>query len=194
MAKFDAGKRQLVVAMDHGRAIGAVAGLEDPGRVIDTVIEAGADAIMTSFGVIKRYRERLIGRVPTFMRVDGGPSHYREDWLRNTDWSLLHSVEDAQELGVDGICTMVFVGAPCELETLEITAERCGPVPRRRAAADGRGAAVSVRAHPGSDQRGCDGVGLPDRLRARRRRRQDLCAGRRRGLSQGDRERRRCRC
>ena len=126
MAKFDVGRKQLVVAMDHGRALGAVAGLEDPGRVIETVVEAGADAIMTSFGVIKRYRDRLIGRIPTFMRVDGGPSHYREDWLRNTQWSLLHSVEDAQELGADGICTMVFVGAPCELETLEITAEIAG--------------------------------------------------------------------
>jgi DhnA family fructose-bisphosphate aldolase class Ia len=126
MAKFDVGKNQLVVAMDHGRAMGAVAGLEDPGRVIETVIEAGADAIMTSFGVIKRYRSRLIGRIPTILRVDGGPSLYREDWLRNTEWSLLHSFEDAQELGVDGICTMVFVGAACELETLEITAEIAG--------------------------------------------------------------------
>jgi fructose-bisphosphate aldolase, class I len=62
MAKFDVDRKQLVVAMDHGRAMGAVAGLEDPGRVIETVVEAGADAIMTSFGVIKRYRDRLIGR------------------------------------------------------------------------------------------------------------------------------------
>ena len=31
MAKFDVNQRQLVVAMDHGRAMGAVAGLEDPG-------------------------------------------------------------------------------------------------------------------------------------------------------------------
>ena len=123
MPNFDISRKQLVVAMDHGRAMGAVAGLEDPGRVIDMVIEAGADAIMTSYGVIKRYRDRLIGQIPTIMRLDGGPSLFREDWLRNTEWSLLHSVEDAQELDVDGVCTMVFVGAPCELSTLEVTAE-----------------------------------------------------------------------
>ena len=41
MAKLDVNQRQLVVAMDHGRAMGAVAGLEDPGRVIESVIEAG---------------------------------------------------------------------------------------------------------------------------------------------------------
>jgi len=126
MAKFDIDRKQLVVAMDHGRAMGAVAGLEDPGRVIDTVIEAGADAIMTSFGVIKHYRAQLIGQIPTIMRIDGGPSLFREDWLHNTKWSLLHSLGDAEELDVDGLCTMVFVGAACELETLEITAETAG--------------------------------------------------------------------
>lgn len=123
MPRFDVKRKHLVVAMDHGRAMGAVAGLEDPGRVIDTVVEAGADAIMTSFGVVKRYRERLIGRVSTILRVDGGPSHYREDWLRYSEWSLLHSLEDALELGVDGVCTMVFMGSEVELETLGITAE-----------------------------------------------------------------------
>jgi DhnA family fructose-bisphosphate aldolase class Ia len=126
MSKFDLNQKQLVVAMDHGRAMGAVAGLEDPGRVIDSVIEAGADAIMTSYGVIKRYRERLIGQIPTIMRIDGGPSLFREEWLRNAKWSLLHSFQDAQDLDVDGVCTMVFVGAECELDTLEITAEIAG--------------------------------------------------------------------
>ena len=126
MPKFDVSKRQLVVAMDHGRALGAVAGLEDPGRVLDTVIGAGADAIMTSFGVVKRYRERLISRIPTILRLDGGPSRYREDWLAYTEWSLLHAVEEARDLGVDGVCTMVFMGSAVELETLEITAEVAG--------------------------------------------------------------------
>jgi class I fructose-bisphosphate aldolase len=126
MPTFDPTKNQLVVAMDHARAMGAVEGLEDPGRVIDQVIDAGADAIMTSFGVVKHHRERLIGRIPTLLRVDGGPSLLREAWLHNTEWRLLHQVEDALALGVNGVCTMVFLGAPCELATLEITAEMAG--------------------------------------------------------------------
>jgi DhnA family fructose-bisphosphate aldolase class Ia len=126
MPRFDVTKKQLVIAMDHGRALGAIEGLEDPGRVIETVIEAGADAIMTSYGTLKRYRERLIGRIPTLLRLDGGPSHYREDWLNYTQWTLLHSVEDARDLGVDGVCTMVFMGAPVELETMEVTAAVAG--------------------------------------------------------------------
>jgi fructose-bisphosphate aldolase, class I len=126
MPQFDITQRQLVVAMDHGRAMGAVKGLEDPGRVIDAVLEVGVDAIMTSFGTVKRHRDALIGQVPVILRLDGGPSHYREDWLRSTRWSLLHTVEDARALGADGVCTMVFLGSEVELETLEITAEVAG--------------------------------------------------------------------
>ena len=125
MPSFDARRNQLIVAMDHGRALGAVAGLEDPGRVIDTVIDNGADGIMTSFGVVKRWRERLVGRVPVFLRLDGGPSIVKEAWLENTEWSLLHTLDEADALGVDGVCLMYFMGAPCEMRTLEIVAEVC---------------------------------------------------------------------
>jgi DhnA family fructose-bisphosphate aldolase class Ia len=125
MTDADLNKPQLVVAMDHGRAMGAVPGLEDPGRVIDAVVEAGADGIMTSFGVVKHYRDRLIGRIPTWLRLDGGPSILKEAWLTNTEWSLLHTLEEAEVLGCRGACLMYFMGAECELETLEIVAGVC---------------------------------------------------------------------
>ena len=115
--------RALVVAMDHAQTHGQIDGLEDPGRVIDAVVDAGADAVMTTFGVIKHFRERLIGRVPTIMRLDGGPSLYREDWLAYTEWALLHSVEDALHLGADGVVLMAFIGIPVELETYRIVAK-----------------------------------------------------------------------
>jgi len=115
-------EKALVVALDHARTLGVVKGLEDPGTVLDQVIEAGADGIMTSYGVVKKYGNRIIGRVPTFLRLDGGPSIYREDWLKYTEWSLLHSVEDARDLGVDGVCVMCFIGGEVELRTFEIVA------------------------------------------------------------------------
>jgi class I fructose-bisphosphate aldolase len=118
--------KALVVAMDHARTFGAVEGLEDPGTVIEAAVDAGADAVMTTFGVVKRYRERLIGRVPTFLRLDGGPSLYREDWLAYTEWTLLHSVEDALLLGADGVVVMAFVGIPVELQTYRIVAKVAG--------------------------------------------------------------------
>ena len=118
--------RALIVAMDHARTHGAIEGLEDPGAVIEAAIDGGADAIMTTFGVAKRYREQLDGRIPTVIRLDGGPSPYREDWLAYTEWSLLHSVEDALLLGADGVVLMAFVGIPVELETYRAVARVAG--------------------------------------------------------------------
>jgi fructose-bisphosphate aldolase, class I len=118
--------KALVVAMDHARTFGAIEGLESPDAVIEAAIDADADAVMTTFGVVKRYREQLIGRIPTILRLDGGPSTYREDWLAYTEWSLLHSVEDALLLGADGVVVMAFVGIPVELETYRIVAKVAG--------------------------------------------------------------------
>lgn len=116
----------VVIAMDHARTLGVVPGLEDPGRTLDAMLAGGADGIMTSYGVIKRYRDKLIGRVPTFLRLDGGPSNTREDWLRYTEWHLLHTVEDARRLGVDGVCIMGFLGGAVEMTTYQIIARVVG--------------------------------------------------------------------
>jgi fructose-bisphosphate aldolase, class I len=126
MTRMNFSNSGVVVAMDHARTLGAVDGLEDPGMVLERVIAAGADAIMTSYGVIKRYRSTLIGQIPTFLRLDGGPSIYREDWLKYSEWSLLHTVEDARTLGVDGICVMGFMGGVVEMATYNIVARVVG--------------------------------------------------------------------
>jgi fructose-bisphosphate aldolase, class I len=119
-------ERAVIIAMDHARTLGVVPGLEDPGRTIDAVLAGGADAVMTSYGVIKHYRDKLIGRVHTFLRLDGGPSNTREDWLRYTEWHLLHTVEDARRLGVDGVCVMGFLGGAVEMTTYGIVARVVG--------------------------------------------------------------------
>ena len=108
----------LIVVMDHARTHGVIEGLEDPGQVIETMIEAGADGIMTTYGVLKKYRNRIAGRVPTMLWLDGGPSLYREDWLAYTEWELLHTVEDALMLGADAVVTMAFMGIQVELKML----------------------------------------------------------------------------
>jgi len=123
MPSIDFESNQLVVAMDHARYFGRVPGLEDPGRTIESLTAAGADAVMTSYGVVKRYRDQLIGTIPTVMRLDGGASVYRDEWLRAPEWRLLHDVDEARELGVDGVCLMLFMGSDVELDTMEIVAQ-----------------------------------------------------------------------
>jgi DhnA family fructose-bisphosphate aldolase class Ia len=112
--------------MDHARTYGAIEGLEDPGAVIEAAVEGGADAVMTTFGVAKCFNEQLVGRIPTVIRLDGDPSLYREDWLAYTEWSLLHSVEDALLLGADAVVLMAFVSIPGELDTYRIVARVAG--------------------------------------------------------------------
>ncbi len=126
MNRLNLPPKAVIVALDHGQTLGAVEGLSDPGKTLETVIAAGADGIMTSFGVIKRFRDQLIGRVPTFLRLDGGPSIFREDWLKYTEWTLLHTVDDARSLGVDGVCVMCFLGGDVELQTFEIVTRVAG--------------------------------------------------------------------
>src|SRR5215203_3471488 len=109
--------------MDMGRAPILAA---DGRALIEASIEGGADAVMTTFGVAKRYNEQLSGRIPTVIRLDGGPSVYREDWLAYTEWGLLHSVEDALLLGADAVVLMAFVGIAVELETYRIVARVAG--------------------------------------------------------------------
>ncbi|RIK34759.1 MAG: fructose-bisphosphate aldolase [Chloroflexi bacterium] len=118
--------RALIVAMDHGRTHGVIEGLADPGRVIEMAVAGGADGVMTTFGIVKRYRDQLIGRIPTILRLDGGPSLYREDWLAYTEWTLMHSVEDALALGADAVVLMAFTGIPVEMKTLSIVAKVAG--------------------------------------------------------------------
>ena len=74
MSRIELGEKALVVAMGHARTLGVVPGLEGPGAVL------GAGAVMTPYGVIKHCRSRLIDRAPTDLRLDSGPSIYKDDW------------------------------------------------------------------------------------------------------------------
>jgi DhnA family fructose-bisphosphate aldolase class Ia len=42
--------KALVVAMVHARAYGAIEGLKGPDAAIEAAVDAGADAVITTFG------------------------------------------------------------------------------------------------------------------------------------------------
>jgi fructose-bisphosphate aldolase/2-amino-3,7-dideoxy-D-threo-hept-6-ulosonate synthase len=52
----------LVVAMDHGLVMGPLPGIVDPGPTIEAVIKGGADAVMTTLGIVERYGDLIAGR------------------------------------------------------------------------------------------------------------------------------------
>ena len=107
--------RALIVAMDHGLIDGPCAGLERPGETIAKVAAGGADAVLTSYGVARRFAGELAG-LGLILRVDGGATS-----LGNSSGpgSLFFGVEEALRLGADAVAVSAFPGSPVEVESLE---------------------------------------------------------------------------
>lgn len=108
----------VMIALDHARMNGLVNGLHDQKRVIEAVIEGGADAIMTSYGNIKNFGYLMNGKVSKILRLDTGASRFTEPWESYTEWHQVFTVEDALRLGADGVITYSFPGLPVDGPTL----------------------------------------------------------------------------
>jgi class I fructose-bisphosphate aldolase len=100
--------------MDHVLGGKTHPGLQAPGRVLDEVIAGGADAVLTTPGVLKEFGA-CFGSTGIVLRVDG----------RNTDLAtdqcgprLLCSVEDALRLGADAVACMGYPGTQWEADSL----------------------------------------------------------------------------
>lgn len=105
----------VVVAMDHGMGLEVLPHMNDTGRVIEQVVEGGADAILTTFGIAKRYGNEL-GTTGLILRLDGGSSILGG---KSTYPRLLYSVEEALKLGADAVVCMGFPGIEYEEESME---------------------------------------------------------------------------
>ncbi|MCL5040491.1 MAG: 2-amino-3,7-dideoxy-D-threo-hept-6-ulosonate synthase [Firmicutes bacterium] len=105
----------LIVAMDHGATMGPLPGMKDPGKIIASVVQGGADAIMTSYGIATRFGH-LFKRVGLILRLDGGTSGLGD---RSTGYmQAVYSVNDALRIGADGVVCMGFPGSRWEHHTL----------------------------------------------------------------------------
>jgi DhnA family fructose-bisphosphate aldolase class Ia len=107
--------RALIVAMDHGLLDGPCAGLEEPGQIIAQVAEGGADAILTSYGVARRFAREL-APLGLILRVDGGGTSLGTG---GGPGALFYGVEEALRLGADAVAVTAFPGSPEEMDTLE---------------------------------------------------------------------------
>lgn len=106
--------RTVILPLDHGLEAGPIAGFEVAEKTLRTVIDGGADAILTSFGVANRY-PALFGQVGLILRIDGGVTLHSPDW-EGVD--QLHTVEDAVRLGADAVVINGFLGGPHETDSL----------------------------------------------------------------------------
>ena len=74
---FGVDERSVVIAMDHGTTDGAIAGFENPEKVLEQVIAGGADAILTSIGIARHYSKQLKD-IGLMIRCDGATSPFLE--------------------------------------------------------------------------------------------------------------------
>ncbi len=113
---FAADGRTVIVALDHAAYFGPMAGLEQPGEVLRAVVEAGADAVLTTAGVVARFGGCL-GRAGLILRADGG-STVRDPQPAGLRQIL--SVERALRLDADALACMGMIGFPDESASLRV--------------------------------------------------------------------------
>jgi len=111
--------KTLIVAMDHGSAMNVFPDLIKTGKVIEDIVNNGADAFLTTFGIVKTFWKQLKD-IGIILRIDGGVSTLRCD---PKSYSQLFDVQDALALGADAVGCMGLPGTSDEHRTLNYLAK-----------------------------------------------------------------------
>jgi DhnA family fructose-bisphosphate aldolase class Ia len=119
---FAADGRALIVAMDHGLLDGPCKGLEHPEKTIEKIIAGGANAVLTSYGLARRFASELAG-IGLILRADGGSTSLGK---KGGPGMLFYSIEDALRLGVDALAVSAYPGTENEPETMQNLAKLAG--------------------------------------------------------------------
>jgi DhnA family fructose-bisphosphate aldolase class Ia len=107
--------RAVIVALDHGLIDGPCAGFERPADTIAAVIAGGADAVLTSYGIARRYALDL-SRVGLILRSDGASTNLGTPSTGST--TTFFGVEDALRMGADALVVTAMPGSDKEDSTL----------------------------------------------------------------------------
>lgn len=111
--------RAVIVPIDHGIALGATEGLEDPRATLARLIEAGIDGTLLNPGMARQTADLFASRdaparvltadLPLHSNVPGAVEEIRA-------YDLIASVDDALRLGLDAVKTMIVWGIEHELQ------------------------------------------------------------------------------
>ncbi len=114
---FQRDGRALIVAFDHGLTEGPAKGMEKPAEVLAKIVDGGADAILTSYGIATRF-EQEISYLGLILRLDVGGTKLG----KMGPGSQYFRVEDALRIGADAVAVSAFPGTPEENHTLHTLA------------------------------------------------------------------------
>lgn len=115
--------RGLIIAMDHGMALGPMTGIEQPGAVFE-MLEPYTDAWLMTKGILTHVY-RPLGNRGIILRASGGATIAGPDI---TCEGPTASVEELLCLSADAIAVSAYIGTPNEHETLRHlahAADRC---------------------------------------------------------------------
>ena len=99
--------KTLIVALDHGFALGPLRGIEDILETVKRVIEGKPDAVMLNYGVMKRSESIIAGKTSAVLSVEGGLTDYYP------------FIEYALRSGVDAVKIMVKTGGDDEANNIQ---------------------------------------------------------------------------
>jgi DhnA family fructose-bisphosphate aldolase class Ia len=107
--------RAVIVAIDHPLYMWPVAGLEDRRALIGTVVDAGADAFIASYGTLRDCADAFAGST-RILKLDLATVSVGA--YRDSEFRLAWTLEDAARVGADAVLTFVQLGTAGELDAL----------------------------------------------------------------------------
>lgn len=115
--------RGLIVAIDHGMALGPMTGIEKPGKVFEA-LDPLTDAWLMTKGIFTHVYEPK-GDKGMILRASGGATIAGPDITRE---GVTASVEELLLLSADAVAFSVYIGSPNEhesLRNLSLLADAC---------------------------------------------------------------------
>lgn len=107
--------KTVIVPMDHGVTVGPIPGLIDMKQAVDNVVNGGANAIIVHKGIVKAGHRQSGKDIGLIVHLSASTTLSPNP----TGKVLVCSVEEAIQLGADGVSIHINLGAPTDDEMLD---------------------------------------------------------------------------
>ena len=145
--------KSFVLAMDHAMMMPS-ANIDYPKTIIESAVDGGVDAFLTSYGIIKNFRNEFRD-AGVILRADGGISALKKPMDK---MDLLYTPEDAINLGVDAMLCMGYPGSTTNEHTLKYLAKLCAMGDKYNVAIGAEMLPFGFEKHEGVDTRSVENV------------------------------------
>jgi len=102
--------KTVIVPMDHGVTEGPIRGLIDMKKAVDNVVNGGANAIIVHKGIVKVGHRQSGKDIGLIIHLSASTSMSPDP----TGKVLVCTVEEALQIGADGVSIQVNLGAPTD--------------------------------------------------------------------------------